>query len=69
MGQEFIYTGRDTEFHKKGNEYRIIETGEHWIKSAGFTIWMTTEEYPDTHDTNLGYDFSPSDFKRWFWKV
>lgn len=68
MGQPYIYKGKDTENHLNGETYHVIETGQHWIKEYGFVIWMTTEEYKDTKDIDLGHSMSVEYFNGHFWK-
>lgn len=68
MGQKYIYVGKNNEFHKNGETYSIIETGEHWIKAFGYVIWMTTAEYPNTNDIDYGLSVDVSYFKSNFWR-
>jgi hypothetical protein len=68
IGQPFIYTGEDSESYKNGGTYHVIQTGNHWNKEYGFVIWMTTEEYRDTTDIDLGCSMSVEYFNNTFWK-
>ena len=68
MGQKYIYVGKDTEYHKNGKTYSVIETGEHWMKELGFVIWVTTEEYPNTTDIDYGIAVDVTYFKTCFWR-
>jgi hypothetical protein len=68
MGQPYIYTGEDSEYHKNGETYYVIETGMHWYKEFGFVVWITTEENKHTTDIDYGMSMSVGYFKGNFWK-
>lgn len=66
MLTKVYYIGNDTELHKKGNQYTVIESGFHWMKELGYVIWVTTDEHPDTRDYDCGMSFKPEDFDLYF---
>lgn len=66
--QEYIYVGRDTEFHKKGETYYVVETGYHWVKEYGFVIWVATKENRNLNDLDLCWSMSVDYFNGNFWK-
>jgi hypothetical protein len=68
IGQPYIYTGKDSESHKNGETYRVVETGNHWIKELGFVIWVTTEEHKNTKDIDYCMSCSVDYFHGHFWK-
>jgi len=69
IGQPYRYTGKNTESHKNGETYYIVETGQHWIKEYGFVIWITTEEDRFTKDIDYCMSCSPTYFNSHFWKA
>jgi hypothetical protein len=68
IAQPYIYIGEDDHDHKLGEIYRVVETGYHWIKEAGFVIWVTTEEYKDTTDKDYCMAVGVKYFNENFWK-
>lgn len=60
--QKVLYIGRSTESHTYGQYYTVLESSFHWIKSVGFVVWVTTNDYPDTTDTDFCYEFIPKEF-------
>lgn len=68
-GKKYIYLGKNEERYTNGSTYKFIESGYHWRKEWGFVVWMTTNEYPDSMDTDYGCAFPPAEFKRYFWEA
>mgnify|MGYP001188988621 FL=1 len=60
--QKVLYVGRSTESHTYGQYYTVLESSFHWIKSLGFVVWVTTNDYPNTTDTDFCYEFKPKEF-------
>lgn len=69
QGKKYIYLGKNSELHTHGSTYRFIESGYHWWKELGFVIWVTTNEYPNSKDSDFGCAFPPAEFKRYFWEA
>lgn len=68
IDQRYLYTGEDTSTFKNGESYRVVATGDHWIKEYGFVVWMTTEEDKDTNDIDFCCSLDLTYFKKNFWK-
>lgn len=54
MSETYYYVGETNEYFTQGNQYVIIETGNHWIKEYGEVAWLTCDDYPNTKDIDFG---------------
>lgn len=66
IGKEYVYIGDTHESNTNGEIYKMIDFGEHWFTSWGEGVWMTTDEHPDTTDSDYGCFYSYKSFHKYF---
>ncbi|HDV6107876.1 hypothetical protein O0F56_08885 [Staphylococcus pseudintermedius] len=50
--EKYYYTGTTNEYFTCGEQYTVIETGQHWYKGYGQGAWLTTDEDPESKDVD-----------------
>jgi len=54
MTTKHLYIGESNDHWIYGKTYTVISSGYHWHKEFGYGTWMTSEEHPDTTDSDYG---------------
>ncbi|ENR4630960.1 hypothetical protein ACEVOE_000399 [Staphylococcus pseudintermedius] len=62
--EKYYYIGTNNEYFTCGEQYIVVETGQHWFKEWGQGIWFTTDETPNTKDIDYCCFISYDDFEK-----